>query len=152
VVPVKGADRPMGLEPRTRVELSAPYVFLFSDNDRSISIRAIHLPYGLSWSYSLPVIGQELYDGMALPMPAVSSEWRGHRVPDPSRRGDPDGRDEHRVRGQGRWQAARHVLLGAREPGSARDIELRGLGDALFVLSRGSSPRGSRLAILEKTR
>ena len=152
VVPVKGADRPMGLEPRTRVELSAPYVFLFSDNDRSISIRAIHLPYGLSWSYSLPVIGQELYDGMALPMPAVSSECVA--IAYQTRRAGATPMDETSIvfvdKGDGKLRDT--LLLGAREPGSARDIELRGLGDALFVLSRGSSPRGSRLAILEKTR
>jgi hypothetical protein len=142
----------MGIAPRTRLELAAPYVFAISEGDRSVNIRAIHLPYGNRWTWSLPVLGQELYDGIALPMPAVSSECVA--IAYRTRGAGPTPMDETSIvfvdRSSGKLRDT--LQLGVREPGSVREIELRGLGDALFVLARGSSPRTSRLAILEKTR
>lgn len=155
VVPLKPGERVMGLEPQRSRELEAPYLFTYShsEKERSIPIRALHLPYGVQWTWALPITTQEIYDGRMLPMPAVSADCVA--IGYQTRRG-----------GAGQGGEAVLVFLDKRAGkkvdtlvfgndsafAQANRIELRGLGEALFVLGKASTPRGACLDILEKLR
>jgi hypothetical protein len=152
VVPLRSGERVMGIGGRTRVELPAPYLFTFtySEAERSVPIRAIQLPYGLQWTWPLPIAAQEIYDGRDLPMPVVSADCVA--VAYPMRRGQ--GAETTIVfvdkRAGKKLDTTTVILNGAFA--QANQLELRGLGEALFVLGRGATPRGGCLEILERQR
>lgn len=153
VVPLRPGERVMGLEAQRSTELEAPYLFTYahSEKERSIPIRALHLPYGVQWTWALPIAAQEIYDGRMLPMPAVSADCVAIAY-------------QARRSGAGQGSEAALVFLDKRAGkkvdtlilGDAFDqanrLELRGLGEALFVLGKASTPRGACLDILEKLR
>lgn len=152
VVPLRPGERVMGLDARARVELGAPYLFSFthSEAERSVPIRAIQLPYGIQWTWTLPIAAQELYDGRALPMPAVSADCVA--IAYPMRRANGQGAETTIVfldKRAGKKVDTR-ILGGAFA--QVGQLELRGLGAALFVLGKSSTPRGGCLEILEKPR
>jgi outer membrane protein assembly factor BamB len=152
VVPLRPGERIMGLEPGAAVTLASPYLFAYaqSEQEHSVPIRALHLPYGVQWSWSLPLAPKETYDGRMLPMPAVSSE--SVALAYPSRRGGNGTSLEWTLvfldKRAGRKVDTR--ILGAFA--QANRIELLGLGEALFVLGKAPSSRGAALEILEPPR
>jgi len=152
IVPLKAGERLMGVPEGESVELDSPYLFTFtySESDRSVPIRAIHLPYAVQWTWSLPVSSQEIYDGRNLPRPAVSADCVA--IAYQMRRANAGQGSETTIVFLDK-QAGRKVdtlLLGGAFSQASR-LELRGLGEALFVLGTGS-PRGACLEVLEKLR
>jgi outer membrane protein assembly factor BamB/tetratricopeptide (TPR) repeat protein len=156
LMPLRTGERPMGIDLASTVTLAAPYLFLYSvtESDRGVPVRAVHLPYGLLWTWSLPVDGDEVYDGSPLPMPAVAEDCiaiafqrrrsgRGQRNMDETSIVFVDKRT-------GRQQDS--LVLDPRHFGAARKLALHGLGPALFAVALGSSPRGLHLEILESSR
>ena len=150
---LRPGERVMGLERGRTLELDQPQLFTFtcSEGERGVPVRAIQLPYGTQWTWSLPVPAAELYDDQDLPMPVVSAEcvalaYRTRRA------------------GGGSSAVTTVVFLDKKTGkrvdtvsdlpalGSARSLSLRGLGDTLFVLGTGSTPRGTSLEILEEMR
>lgn len=154
LLPLRPGERPMGIEAHSTVRLAAPYLFLYSvtESDRGVPVRAVHLPYGLLWTWSLPVDGEDVYDGTPLPMPAVAEDCIA--IAFQKRRGDRRNRDETSIvfvdKRTGRQQDS--LVLDPRHFASARKIELYGLGPALFAVAMGPSPTGLHLEILESSR
>ena len=152
IVPLKPGERVMGLDGRTRVELPAPYLFTFtySETEHSVPIRAIQLPYGIQWTWTLPIAAQEIYDGNDLPMPVVSADCVAIAYP-LRRQGSQEGKATIVYVDKRAGKTVDTVdLLGAFA--QASQLELRGLGEALFVLGKSSTPRGGCLEILERLR
>jgi hypothetical protein len=152
VVPLKAGERVMGLAARARVELAAPYLFTFSsvESERSVPIRSLHLQRGLQWAWTLPVAPQEIYSGRELALPVVSAGCVAIAYPAP------------RAGGQGvettivfldkhAGKKVDTLILGGAFAQTGQ-LELRGLGEALFVLGKGATPRGGGLEILERLR
>lgn len=150
MMPLRPGERIMGLDARALVQLGAPYLFSFtqSEAERSIPIRAIQLPYGIQWIWTLPVSSQELYDGRDLPMPAVSADCVA--IAYPMRRGQ--GVETTIVFVDKRAGKKVDTLILGGAFAQTSQLELRGLGEALFVRGKSSSPRGGCLEILERLR
>jgi hypothetical protein len=152
ILPLKTGERVMGLGPRATLELPAPYLFTFtySEVDRSVPIRSIHLPNGILWTWTLPIAAQELYDGRDLPMPVVSADCVA--IAYPTRRAN--GQDAETTIVFVDKRAGKKVDTVSLEGvfAHASRLELRGLGEALFVLGKSSAPRGAGLEILERPR
>jgi outer membrane protein assembly factor BamB len=151
IVPLKPGERVMGLDAQGAIDLPAPYLFTYtySESERGVPIRAIHLPFGFKWAWSLPIASQEMYDGRNLPMPAVSADCVAIAYP----RRTSGGGGETWVVFVDR-QAGKKIdtqRLGEKFDQSNR-IELRGLGTALFVLGKSPPSRGTCLEILESPR
>ncbi len=154
VVPLKEGEEPMGLVPGSRTVLSSPYLFTYASSpaERVIPVRAIHLPYGQLWTWALPVAPDEFYDNRGLPMPAVSADcvalaFQSKGAPGASRGGEWTlvFLDKRAPIPQGRLVLSENFV-------HARTLELHGLGEALFVVGKGSAARGLRLEILERMR
>jgi len=135
IAPLKAGEKWMGFEPASVVELAEPWLFAFgffeSGPERGVQIRALHVPGGVAWSWTLPVAQNEFYDGRDPAMPAVSESTVCLAMP------------MHRA-GGGPLETVLVFLdkrLGRKLDlstlggplASARRLELRGLGDALFV-------------------
>ena len=153
VVPLKPGERVIGLPQQLAVELPEPYLFTFvhSEKERNVPVRAIHLPYGFKWNWTLPISPQDLSDGRSMPMPAVSKDCVAIAF------------QSRRNTGQGNAPTIVFVdkLSGKKVDTLDLDIkafaqvnrlELRGLGEALFVLGKGPTPSRACLDILEKLR
>lgn len=152
IAPLKPGEKLMGLPAQGAVELSEPWLFAYSvsDVERSVPIRALHLPYGVAWSWSLPVAANEFYDGREIAMPAVSENCVALAMPLHKSGGSPletvllflDKRAGRKLD----LRALGGPLTGA------RTLELRGLGDALFIVGRSPTGRGTGLEVLETLR
>ena len=153
VVPLQAGERVMGLGAQLSEELPAPYLFthVHSEKEHSIPIRALHLPYGVQWTWALPIGPQEIYDGRALPMPAVSSDCVAIAY-STRRTGGAPGSEATLVFVDKRAGKKVDTLTLDAAFAQTSQLELRGLGAALFVLGKGSTPRGACLDILEKLR
>jgi hypothetical protein len=152
IAPLKTGEKLMGLQARTLVALDEPWLFAYSSTstERSVPIRALHLPYGVAWTWSLPVADNEFYDGRDLAMPAVSENCVALALP------------LHR---SGTTPLETMLLFLDKRAGrkldlrpigttlaGARTLELRGLGEALFLVGRSPTGRGTGLEILEAMR
>jgi len=151
IVPLRIGEEPLGLEERRRTRLLTPYLFTLTETpgNQEVPIRAIHLPNQVRWTWTLPLAFDDLYHS-DIPLPAVSADC----VAIAFVRKNPDGfKGEARMvfmdRNTGKRQDT--ILL---DPNfsHASVLELRGLGDALFVIGTGSARRGLRMQILEKIR
>jgi hypothetical protein len=138
-------DRVMGVsrhrrQPPGPTQLEAPYLFFYTARSglTTTAVTAVGLPYGKRWTCQLRVPYEELYDaGMALP--GVSSETVAVAYTRKNRSNLAGetyltliDRDSGMKRGE---------LILASALGRADDLDLVGLGGALFILSRdaGSS-------------
>ncbi|NOT31927.1 MAG: PQQ-like beta-propeller repeat protein [Planctomycetes bacterium] len=150
---LNAGERVMGLGAQISEELPAPYLFTYahSTKEHSVPIRALHLPYGVKWRWALPIGPQEIYDGRALPMPAVSADCVAIAY-SARRAGGLPGSEAMLVFVD--KLAGKLVDTRTLDEAFAQTsrLELRGLGAALFVLGKGSTPRGACLDILEKLR
>jgi hypothetical protein len=149
-VPLKHGERIMGLEAQRTMVLPAPYVFALSDDERSVPIRAIRLPDGANWAWSLPVTAQELRDARSLPLPAVAVDCMALAYQAPRTGGGPGSETTVLL-----LDMKGRKLDTLNLPGNftrAKGLELRGLGESLFVLGRGATPGGACLEILEPQR
>ena len=154
IVPLKAGEKWMGIEEGSAVELVEPWLFAYSFSDggleRGVQVRALHLPGGVAWSWSLPVAQNEFYDGRELAMPAVSENTVALAMPVHRAAGGPletvlvflDKRAGRKLD----LCAVGGPLAGARR------LELRGLGDALFLQGWSPTGRGTGLEILEALR
>ncbi len=153
VVPLEAGEEPMGIPRNSRTILHAPYLFTFtrSETERGVPVRAIHLPYGTLWTWSLPVTPEEFYDNRGLPMPAVSADCVAiaYQTRDESLASRAESKLVLVDKRAGKLLGS---LVLDEDFGFARTLELRGLGDTLFVSGRSAPPRGLRLEILEKLR
>ena len=143
----------MGLSPRERTELPAPYLFTYTKttSDRGVPIRAIHLPYRVRWNWSLPVAHEELYDSDVMPIPAVSEECVA--IAYVTKHPTTGLRGEARLIFVDKNAGKRlDTVLLDEEFSRAGRLELRGLGEALFVVSHARSSRHLRMQILDKFR
>jgi outer membrane protein assembly factor BamB len=153
VVPLKPGERIMGFGAQLSVELPAPYLFTYahSEKEHSVPIRALHLPYGVKWTWALPIGPQETYDGRTMPMPAVSADCVAIAYQVRRTGGVPGSESTVVLVDKHAGKKVDTLVLGPAFASSNR-LELRGLGAALFVLGKGSTPRGACLDILEKLR
>ncbi|MSR62280.1 MAG: hypothetical protein EXS08_07535 [Planctomycetes bacterium] len=156
IVPLKAGEQVMGLEhlePQRTLTLDAPYLFTYAstENERSVPVRAIHLPFGVQWSWSLGLSSQELYLSRSLPLPAVSAECVA--IAYQTRRARPGPGSESAVVFLDKRSGKKLDMLslaGGLE--QANRLELRGLGAALFVLGKGPTQGGTCLDVLEEIR
>ena len=153
IAPLKPGERLMGVAPHGSLELAEPYWFAysFSESERSVPVRALHLPYGLAWTWSLPVAQNESYDGRELAMPAVSDSTVALAVPIRRSGGTPLEETALVFLDKRAGRKLDQRVLGGPLSGATR-LELRGLGEALFVQGRSPSGRGTGLDILEALR
>ncbi|HEX6882222.1 MAG TPA: PQQ-binding-like beta-propeller repeat protein [Planctomycetota bacterium] len=153
VVPLKPGERLLGVTPGSSVHLTDPYVFPFTyaESERSVPIRAVHLRQGLSWTWSLPIAPQEVYDPRNLALPALSEELVALAYQARRAGGSPAAEATIVLLDRRTGRKVDTLLLGERFAQSSR-LALRGLGDALFVTGQGSPSRGAGLEILETLR
>ena len=153
VIALMPDEEPMGILKHSSVELPAPYVFTYtsSPSDRAVRVRAVHLPFGLLWTWSLPVSREEFYDSQNMPMPAVSRDCvaLAYQTKDSSS----NLRGEMTLVFVDKRAGKRLDTLTLNDAFTqARNLELRGLGESLFVLGKGSTQKGHRMEILEAIR
>lgn len=154
IAPLKAGEKWMGIEAAGLVELAEPWLFAYglseTGPERGVQIRALHLPGGVAWSWTLPVAQNEFYDGRELAMPAVSESTVALAMPIRRSNGSPLETVlvflDKRVGRKLDLRALGGPLA------STRRLELRGLGDALFVQGWSATGRGSGLEILEALR
>ena len=153
VIALMPDEEPMGILKHSSVELPAPYVFTYTSSpaNQAVRVRAVHLPFGLLWTWSLPVSREEFYDSQNMPMPAVSRDCvaLAYQTKDSSS----NLRGEMTLVFVDKRAGKRLDTLTLNEAFTqARNLELRGLGESLFVLGKGSSQKGHRMEILEAIR
>ncbi|MEW6073000.1 MAG: PQQ-binding-like beta-propeller repeat protein [Planctomycetota bacterium] len=157
VVALDPGDEVIGLAEGRRTALPTPHLFVrpTSHAGNTMPIRALHLPNGRCWVYHLPVGDDELYHGQPMSLPAVSTDCVAfaYVLRDPRTRLPQRAMLEF-VDLAGGFRLDSRVLVPRLNGGEG--FELRGLGDALFVLRRegsrltrgldvlGSSPGGER--------
>lgn len=150
IVSLKQGDAPMGVAKSSRERLTQPFLFIYERgaSGKNVPVQAIHLPFERRWVYLLPVPGDELYDG-GMPMPAVSKDCvvfayvmrsSSSSLPGEARLEFVDKNGGFRLNGRA---LPNDFSYHSR-------IQLRGLGDALFVSGQGHGV--SRLEILEELR
>jgi hypothetical protein len=152
IVDLRPGDLPLGISSGERVRLDDPFLFLYSHGSasRPVSVHAIHLPYERRWVYSLPVPGEQIYD-RGMPLPAISTECVVFAFVTKNLQDLPDVTHLELVDRNGGFRLGGLSL--PRDFTRSAMIELRGLGQALFVAAR--DPRGGvsgRLQILEDVR
>jgi len=155
IVPLKPGELVLGLEaePQRTRALDAPYLFTYVANDTepSVPMRAIHLPFGVQWTYTLGLSSRELSLSRYMPLPAVSAECVA--IAYQTRRTRPGASGESAVVFLDKRSGKKldmTSLKGGLE--LTNRLELHGLGSALFVLGRGPSPGSSCLDVLEEHR
>jgi outer membrane protein assembly factor BamB len=157
LVPLKAGERLMGLDAGDSRTLDAPWLFAFTyaESGRGaqsdVKIRALQLPNGVKWTWNLPIASQDLYDGHPLPMPAVSDDTVA--IAYQMRRSSGGQGAESTIVFLDKVAGTKldTLLLGGNFAQASR-LELVGVGEALFVVGKGGSPRGNCLEILEKLR
>ena len=156
IVSLKHGDDPMiGAEPGTRVELSAPYLFVHSrrEGTQRTPVTMIDLQgRGAVWTYNLPVGQDDLY-GTRLPEPAVSDSLVAiaYTTIDKARLLRDEARLELVDRTAGLRRDSR-VL--SPQLCKAEDLGLYGLGPALILVGTGryAGKEISRIEVLETVR
>ncbi len=151
VFEMRAGDEPMGLQEKARTRLPSPYVFVYSrrSTGKTTPIQAIHLPFQRRWVHHLPVSYDELYQ-RSLPMPVVSEDCVAiaYVTRHPTSRGPDEARLEFVDRNTGLQRDRRNL----HDDFSGSDLELRGLGDALFVVGQRPHRTGNRLEIFQEVR
>ena len=149
IVSLEPGFAPMGVPSGSRVVLQEPFLFLYERgaSGKTVPVQAIHLPFERRWVYHLPVPGDELYDN-GMTMPAVSKDCVvfafvarsvGSSLPGEARLEFVDKNGGFRLSGRALpHQFSYHSRL-----------QMRGLGDALFVAGQG---REARMEIFEVVR
>ena len=140
VIGLRTEDRVMGVSRHRRqrpgpTQLNEPNLFLYSasSGQGTTAVTSVHLPYGKRWVCRLRIAYDELYDvGMALP--AVSTETVAVAYTKKNRNKLPGETYLTLIDRDGGMKRGDLVL--ASSLGHADDLELVGLGDALFILSR----------------
>ena len=128
------SDVLIGLQPKLRTELAAPFLFLNKgpDNRGAVVLRAIHLPYGRRWDTRMRVLEEDLYNPN-MPQPALSSttiafSWLEQRAGVMNR--SPEGKLAFHDRATGAFRGLRDL------PRDLSPVELVPLGDALVLCGR----------------
>ncbi len=146
LVDLRPDEQVLGLPEDRRTELSAPFLFLRPRDPlgETLPIQAIQLPNQNRWTHHLPPSDADLYD-RTMPMPAVSDTTvamtyvtkDGARMPD----------EIMLVFLNARNGSTLDRRVYEKAPRKVTEFELRGLGDALFLIYRGAK---SRIDVLER--
>jgi len=148
IVPLRTGELPIGLRARELNRLPTPDLFTYADNGANqVVVRALHLPYQVRWSRTLRIVDLDLR--RELPRPAVSEDTVALAYVEQSSggRGQPWLAFLDRNTGQ-----SLDTLMLEEDFASSDPLELRGLGEALFLIGGGHRSRGWLMQILEKTR
>ncbi len=149
---LRAGEEPMGIDREQRVELPAPYLFVYMTDPAKdgIPVRAIHLPFNAVWKFTLPLSKRESRTNI-MPMPAVSENCVAIAYSVKNRTGL--GRKQTSLVFLDKRAGKKLDTLDLNDQFNyAKRLELRGLGETLFVIGKGSRTLGLRMETLEKSR
>jgi len=149
---LRAGEEPMGIDREQRVELPAPYLFVYASEPTQdgIPVRAIHLPFNVVWKYTLPLTRRESKTNI-MPMPAVSEDCVAIAYSIKNKTGL--GRKETYLVLLDKRAGKKLDTLDLNDQFNyAKRLELRGLGETLFVIGKGSRTLGLRMETLERSR
>jgi outer membrane protein assembly factor BamB len=150
IIPLRTGEVPIGLSRRAITELPTSDLFTYSTTPAGqMIVRALHLPYQARWSTTLRV--RDLDPRHAIQLPAISEECVALAYVLRNQNSGLRGEARLAFVDRNTGKQLDTVLLDE-DFGLAERLELRGLGEALFVVGRGGRSRGWRMQILEKIR